>query len=204
MRIAAGILLIMAACFNGCAAVGYSFTGAVAGAAGVAAEGITDAASAELAKAGQGDQVAAAAAKDAAKDAQAAGGALMLFGFFLLAMVGLQIAGGVCLFTQKAKGFVTVVAILSILAELIGVGLTAFGLTNLIGLLGGVLAFLAAKKFGEAMADAVAAAPAPVAAAPAPAAYTPAVPEPAAPAPAAPAPEPAAAPAPEAGDGGEE
>ena len=98
MRIAAGVLLILAGVFNGCAGTGYAFGGA-AGAAAIEGSGaLSKAMMEEAAKGGNADAKAAAEAMAEvnanANDAKAAAGGMMIFGFFLLVMLGLQIAGG--------------------------------------------------------------------------------------------------------------
>src|SRR5437867_12051680 len=108
MRIAAGIVLIVAALINGCAGVGYAGVGAGASMLGKAGTSLS--AEMEKAAAQQGGQ--GMSAKDkadlekATSKLQAAGGGLMVFGIFLFVMLGLQIGAAVVLFMQKAKGFV--------------------------------------------------------------------------------------------------
>jgi len=70
----------------------------------------------------------------------------MAFGFFLLVMCGLGIAGGVVLFMQKAPKFALVVGILQLIAEVIGlvILLGANIITALPGLLAGVFVIIAA------------------------------------------------------------
>jgi len=170
MRIAAGVLLILAGVFNGCAGTGYAFSGAAVGAMGEGADVLAQAAveaQKNAAKAGTATTADAEAAKKAMAeiggDAKAMGGGMMIFGFFLLAMLGLQIAGGVTLFMSKAAKFVMVVGGLGILAELGGLAFgVPFGLTNILGLVGSVLAILAAKAYadGGGAAPAAPAAPA--------------------------------------------
>src|SRR5262245_17930416 len=113
MRIAAGIVLIVAALINGCAGVGYAGVGAgasILGKAGTSLQAEVDKAAAQ-----QGSQM---SAKDKAEfdkamnKVQAAGGGLMIFGIFLFVMLGLQIGAAVVLFMQKAKGYVIIVAAL--------------------------------------------------------------------------------------------
>ena len=167
MRIAAGVLLILAGVFNGCAGTGYAFGGAAGAAVVEAGDAIGKAAIEEAAKTGDADTKAAAEAmakaNEGADKAKAAAGGMMLFGLFLLVMLGLQIAGGVVLFMSKAAKFVTVVGGLGILAELGGVVAFSvpFGLTNTIGVVGSILAILAAKGYaGGGDAPAAPAAPA--------------------------------------------
>jgi hypothetical protein len=154
MRIAAGVLLILAGVFNGCAGTGYAFGGAAGAAAVEGAGALSKAMMEEAAKEGNADAKAAAEAMAEvnanANDAKAAAGGMMIFGFFLLVMLGLQIAGGVVLFMSKAAKFVLVVGALGILAELGGMAFgVPFGLTNIIGIVGSVLAIMASKAYAD-------------------------------------------------------
>lgn len=132
MRIAAGVFLILAAIINLLAAVGYFTAGAVSSGAGAIAE----AAQKEAEK--QGTKIEMSAEDKANLDkAKSAGGGLMIFGIVLLVSVGTSIAGAVQLFRQKGAKFVMAAGGLAILVEVIGIVLTAFGITNLIGIIGG-------------------------------------------------------------------
>ena len=160
MRIAAGIVLIVAALMNGCAGVTYAGFGAAANVVGKAGTSLSQAAEAEMAK--QGNTM---SAKDKAEfekgmgKLQAAGGGLMFLGIFLFVMLGLQIGAAIVLFMQKAKTFVLVVAVLGILAEVAGMVLTSsFHPLGLIGIVGSVLAFLAARSYAQSAPAAPAAA----------------------------------------------
>jgi hypothetical protein len=144
MNVAAGVLLILAAVFNGCAGGGYMMGGAASSAAGVVGSRVGD----ELAKDSKTSVAEnAGSMKAMATTAKATGVGLMAFGLFLLAMLGLQIAAAVVLFMKKAKTFIIVIAGLGILAEVIGVLLTSFGWTNVVGLLAGILALVALRSF---------------------------------------------------------
>ncbi len=154
MRILAGILLIVAAILNGCAGAGYALGGAVvAGASQVGSE-----AKKEMDKTAQKEGATRdAAAEKASHEAdatlekgKAAGGALVIFGIFLFVMLGLQIAGAVVLFLQKAKGFAIAVGVLGIVAEVVGIVLTKFGWTNIVGLVGSALCIVAAATYAKA------------------------------------------------------
>ena len=75
---------------------------------------------------------------------------LMAFGVFLLVSVGILIAGAVFLFQDKKPQFIMVAGIMAIVAEVIGILITTFGVTNIIGLVGGLLAIIAAKSMSGA------------------------------------------------------
>lgn len=143
MRIAAGVILILAALINIFAALGYLAGGAMSAGAGAIAE----AAKAEAEK--QGTKIEMTAADKAALDqAKSAGGGLMVFGIVLLVSVGFSIAGAVQLFRSKGAKFIMIAGGLAVLVEVVGIFITAFGITNLVGIAGGVLALLAAKSIG--------------------------------------------------------
>ena len=149
MRIAAGVLLIIAGILN-------AFGGMTYGAVGGSSAMVEQAAKEGKAMDGSAltDEQKAALANAAAVTSNVKAGT-GIFGIFLFAMLGLQIAGAVTLFMSKAAKFVMVVAILGIVAELAGpfyfgppinVG---FGIANIIGIVGSVLALLGAKGYAN-------------------------------------------------------
>ena len=71
----------------------------------------------------------------------------MAMGVFLLVSVGVLIAGAVFLFQSKQAKFALAAGVMAIVAELFGIGLTSFGIMNLIGLVAGVLAVIAARSY---------------------------------------------------------
>lgn len=163
MRIAAGVLLIIASLFNGCAGFGYLAGGAIVGGAGVLGEEVQkemkkgleeDAAKAESPEEAAAAAEAAALIADAEDDldqAKKAGAGLLVFGVFLFVMLGLQIAGGVVCFTQKAPVFIMVVAALTILTEGIGFAITGFNpVANILGVVAAIFAFIAASQIRQA------------------------------------------------------
>lgn len=148
MRIAAGVLLIIVGIVNGIAGAGYATMGA---GGELAKQALAEAAknqdtSKMTPEAKAQMEKAQADIKKATEDAPSTGG-LAFFGIFLIVMLALQIAGAVTLFMQKAAKFIMVVAILGLVAELGGVlafGMP-FGITNILGIVASVLAFLAAR-----------------------------------------------------------
>lgn len=147
MRIAAGVLLIIVGIMNGLAGMGY----AAAGGGGelakqAAAEAVKNADTSKMTPEQKAQFDKAQADLKKATDATSTGG-MAIFGIFLIVMLALQIAGAVTLFMQKAAKFIMVVAILGIVAELGGVLAFSvpFGITNILGLVASVLAFLAAR-----------------------------------------------------------
>lgn len=144
MRIAAGVLIIITAVMNLIAGAGYGLAG---GAGAAANEGIEQAQADKAATAQMTD--ADKAAMEEAKKLTENAGMIAIFGIFLLVLGGLQIAGGVVLFIQKAATFALVVGVLGILGELGGIFLTAFGITNILGLVASVLVILSSKSYSS-------------------------------------------------------
>jgi hypothetical protein len=157
MRIAAGVLLIIAGVFNLFGGGGYVACGGASSAMGGA---MKSGSLAEFAASGaqteeDKEQIRQAAAandaelKRAGSELSQAGGGMVALGLFLLVVFGLQIAGAVFLFKNSKKTFVLVVAGLTILAELLGIAVTAFGWTKAVGVVAGVLAIVAALSIGK-------------------------------------------------------
>lgn len=146
LRIAAGVILILTAVLNLIPALGYLAGGAVASAGGAAIE----AAAAEAEKKGGSEMSAEDKAKlaEATKAIEGGGGGLMGYGILVLLSVVTDIVGAVFLFTQKKAKFVMVAGGIAILVEVVGAAaFTGFGIFKLVGIIGGVLALLAAKGF---------------------------------------------------------
>jgi hypothetical protein len=141
MNVAAGVLLIIAAVFNIMAGCTYAVGGAVAGAAGDFGS--------ELQKEMEAADPTLADTEfaDNADTAKAVGAGLAFWGFALFGIAGLMIGGAVCSFMKKKKGFVLATGVLAIIAEVVGIGLTAFGISNVVGLVAGVFVFLAIRSF---------------------------------------------------------
>jgi hypothetical protein len=157
MRIAAGVLLIVAAVFNVIAGSGYALGGA---AASITTDAVAKIGDEAIQSSGAGSAELAKAQEELAKAAAQASGmssSLLYFGYFLFLMFVLQIVGGILCFVKKAKVFIIIVGLLSIGAEVGGIVMTAFGWTNIIGLVAGVLAILGALSIGQDAATAPAA-----------------------------------------------
>jgi len=144
MRIAAGVLLIIAAVINLFASLGYLGGGAVTTGLGDIGESAI-----EAAMLADGDMTAEerAAAAEFADGMTGSGGLLMAMGVFLLISVGILIAGAVFLFQSKQAQFALVAGIVALVAEVLGMALTSFGIMNLIGLVAGVLTIIAARSY---------------------------------------------------------
>ncbi len=145
MKIAAGIILIIAAIGNLIGGAGYVLGGGLAAGAGE----LVDQAGKQAAAEGQVTAEDAAEASAAVSDMKGSGTLLMVFGLFLWVMTVLQIIGAVFLFIAKHKMFIFIVAALSIVAEVIGLINVGFVFWQLFGLVGGVLAFLGAASIGK-------------------------------------------------------
>jgi len=145
MRIAAGVLLIIAAVINLFASLGYLGGGAVTTGLGDIGESAIEA----TMLAADGDMTAEerATAAEFADDMSGSGGLLMAMGMFLLVSVGILIAGAVFLFQSKQAQFALVAGIVALVAEVLGMALTSFGIMNLIGLVAGVLTIIAARSY---------------------------------------------------------
>ncbi len=139
MRVAAGVILIIAAIFNLVAALGYLAGGAAT--SGVAS--MTDSAYV------QGQELTTEEKAQLKKVKDEIGGSgigFLAFGVYLLVSVGIMIAGAVFLFQDKKPQFIMIAGGMAIVAEVIGILITAFGVTNVLGLVGGALAIIAAKS----------------------------------------------------------
>lgn len=146
MRTAAGVILIIAAVFNLVASLGYI-------GAGAATSSVSDIAT--YAEQNGGQQMTAeqkAVIEKVQDEAGGAGMGLMAYGVLLLVSVGILITGAVFLFQNKKPQFIMIAGGLAILAEVIGILIVKFGVMNILGLLGGVLAILAAKGMGAGSA----------------------------------------------------
>jgi len=151
MRTAAGVLLIIAAVLNLMASFGYLAGGGLATA--VSSEGMTDVMN--VAQQQSGSEMSAEQKAEVAKareqvdearnKAGSAGMGLMAFGVFLLVSVGILIAGAVFLFKNQKAQFIMVAGGMAIAAEAIGSMISSFGVMNIIGLVGGIMAIIAAK-----------------------------------------------------------
>ena len=145
MRIAAGVLLIIAAVLNLIASLGYLGGGA-------ATTGLTDVSEQAIEASLMDAEVEMTeeereAAAEIAGDIKGAGGLWMAMGIFLVVSVGILIAGAVFLFQSKKPTFAMAAGVVALLAEGFGILLTSFGIMNLVGLVGGALAIIAAKSY---------------------------------------------------------
>lgn len=146
MRVAAGVLLIIAAVINLFAALGYLGGGAATtGLSGVSETAIE----AAMLQDGEMSAEEARMAAEATGNMKGAGGMWMAMGVFLLVSVGILIAGAVFLFQSKNAKFAMAAGIMALVAEGLGMALTSFGVMNLIGLVAGVLTIIAARSYGQ-------------------------------------------------------
>jgi hypothetical protein len=157
MRVATGVILIIAAVINLFAALGYL----VLGGAGKMTSYVAERSEKQGRELTDQQKESFAQMKQITGDK---GGALLGLGVFYLVTVGTSIAGAVCLFRRKAVTLILVSGALAITAELLGgvvlkAALNApigFGkiLASSLGLLGGVLAIVSALQLKSANASA--------------------------------------------------
>ena len=145
MRIAAGVLLIIAAVINLFASLGYLGGGAVTTGLGSVSETAIE--SSLMSADPSMDPAEAAAAAEVSSDFRSAGGVLMGMGVFLLVSVGIFIAGAVFLFQSKNAKFAMAAGIMALVGEGLGIAITSFGIMNVIGLVAGILTIIAAKSY---------------------------------------------------------
>ena len=146
MRTAAGVILIIVAVLNLMASLGYLAGGGAASALG---SGMSDVAM--IAQQESGNEMTAEQKAQMAKFEDEVGGSgmgLMAFGVFLLVSVGILIAAAVFLFKNTKPQFIMIAGGMAILAEVIGSLISSFGVMNILGLVGGILAIIAAKGMG--------------------------------------------------------
>jgi hypothetical protein len=147
MRVAAGVLLILAAVINLFASLGYLGGGAATTGLGGVSESVIEATLIE-----GGDMTAEearVAADGSSSGIKGAGGMLMAMGVFLLVSVGILIAGAVFLFQGKNPKFAIAAGVMALVGEGLGMALTTFGVMNLIGLVAGVLTIIAARSYSS-------------------------------------------------------
>ncbi len=150
MKVAAGVILIIAALANLVGGAGYAFVGGVVAAGSeMAQDANNDAKNKEM------------TTEDAHKkfdkdmqDVKKAGGSFAGVGFFLLILGGLEIAAAVLLFMAKKPTFIRVVCVL----EFVAIGLVAAvvappGIFAIIGAVGAILGLVAAGGIAKAAAE---------------------------------------------------
>ncbi|MBI1732134.1 MAG: hypothetical protein HYR49_05120 [Gammaproteobacteria bacterium] len=147
MRVAAGICLLLAAVLNLFGALGYLGGGA-------ATTGLSHLGEIAVEEAAKQGDIPMTEAEQAQVDIIAGagkgiGGLLMAMGIFLLVSAGVLIAGAVFLFSSTHWKFIFAAGVVSIAAEMFGILLTTFGLMNVIGLVGGVLAVIVALDLAK-------------------------------------------------------
>ena len=151
MRTAAGVILIIAAVLNLMASLGYLAGGGAATALG--SSSMTEVMNVAQQQNGTEMTAEQKANMDEIQDkAEGAGMGLMAFGVFLLVSVGILITGAVFLFKNTKPQFIMIAGGMAILAEVIGSLITSFGVMNILGLVGGIMAIIAAKGMGAGSA----------------------------------------------------
>ena len=149
MRIAAGVLLIIAALFNLFASLGYLGGGALSTGAGSFSEAAVEAALEDPSYTMTSAQE-TAVAEDMSGTLKGMGGLLMGTGILLLVSVGVLIAGAFFLFQRKHAKFVIGAGVLALVCEGLGMAISTFGIMNIVGLIGGIMAIVAAQSISNA------------------------------------------------------
>ena len=148
MRIAAGVLLIIAAVFN----LFGSFVYLGGGAAASAGSEYSTELQAQLDTNNAEMTAEEKAAFAQASEVMAGGGVTwMAMGVFMLVSVGILIAGAVFLFMSQKPTFILIAGAMALLAEVFGILLISFGVMNIIGLVAGVLAIVCANTMRKAL-----------------------------------------------------
>lgn len=142
MRVVAGVILIIAAVLNLFASLGYVGIGA---ATSSVSEVVSYAEQQNGTEMTAQDKVTIGNVKSQTNEM---GFGLMAYGAFLLISVGILITGAVFLFQNKKPKFILIAGGIAILAEVIGMLLVGFGVMNILGLVSGVLAIVAAISMG--------------------------------------------------------
>ena len=150
MRVAAGICLILAAVLNLFGALGYLGGGAATtGISHLSQIAMEEAAKQEGKQLTEADQASMEIATGVGKGI---GGLLMAMGVFLLVSVAVLVAGAVFLFQGTNWKFILAAGVVAIAAEVFGILITTFSLTNVMGLVGGVLAIVVAVGMNKSAA----------------------------------------------------
>jgi len=162
MRVAAGVILIIAAVINLFAALGYLASGALVGGAGKFTNMVAEESKKQGRELTEEQKQQFAQINEASGKMGGSAGALMGFGVFLFVTVGTSIAGAVCLFRRKAVKFIIIAAALAIGAEVLSAVIVAvvvgvplgFGkiLFSALPVVGGILAIVAARQITAANA----------------------------------------------------
>jgi hypothetical protein len=151
MRVAAGVLLIIAAVLNLFAALGYlgggAFSSGVGSVSNVAYEAsLSDP---DIVLTAEETKMADEMAGEVSGGLKSMGDVLMGMGVLLLVSVGVLIAGAVFLFQSKHAKFAMAAGAVALLCEGLGITISSFGVMNIIGLVAGIMAILAARSYAN-------------------------------------------------------
>jgi hypothetical protein len=171
MRVAAGVLLIIAAIINLGAGLTFLGSGAAVGSMGKLASMAEKSSQEQGRELSEEQKAQLAEANQASKDPEVGKAArvAMAYGLFQLITVGTSIAGAVCLFRRRSPKVIVVAAALLLLAEAIGC-VTAgvmFGpkvivmklLFSAVGIIAGIFSLVGARQVAAASAEPAMAAP---------------------------------------------
>jgi hypothetical protein len=141
MRIAAGVLIIVVAITNFMAGCGYAFVGGLESGLGEIGGEMMDGVEGGEAAAGEADKMVDS------------GQGKVAYGFFMLALGGLEIAAGVVLFMGTAAMLIKVTAGLEIASVVIAAAVySSMGIFSALGIVAAILAFLGAQQISAALA----------------------------------------------------
>jgi len=152
MRIAAGVLLIIAAVINLFAGFTYLAGGAVIGGAGKLSAMVAEQEKKQGREMTDQEKKSFEQLDTAKSQLPVSAGAMMGVGAFLFITVGTSIAGAVCLFRRKAAKFIMIASGRALAAEVMGIAIVKFGFLNIFGLVGGILGILGARSIMSASA----------------------------------------------------
>lgn len=150
MRIATGVLLIIAAVFNLFGSFGYFAGGGLAS----AGSDITTELTTQMANTATATEEEKLALQQSSEmmDSMSNNSALWTaMGVLMIVSVGILIAGAVFLFMNKSPTFILVSGGVAILVEVLGIVLIAFGIMNIIGLIAGVLAIVCGVQMRKSL-----------------------------------------------------
>ena len=143
MRVAAGVLLLVVAASNLLGGCTYAAGGGLMGGIGA---GVEQAAETEGLTAELSDKEKEEMAQGG-KMALVLGGSIMLWGVFLLALAGLEIAAGVQLFRSKGAMFIIIIAALEALSGAVTMVMGLGLIFALLGMVAAIFAIVAARGF---------------------------------------------------------
>jgi hypothetical protein len=145
MRIAAGVILLIAVVINIFGAMRYLGGGALGSGGSDLSKMLQEEVRKNSKDLNPEQKAAMAKLDEATAKASSSANTYMAFGGFLVLTVITSLVGAIMLFRGKGAKFIIVAALLAGAAEIISIMITSFGVTNVAGLLGAVLALASAR-----------------------------------------------------------